>query len=1266
MLMRLLLRLFCFFVIFLPVAACAQPKELKFSHISTNKGLSQSNVTCILQDDKGFIWLGTQHGLNRWDGYQFVVYTNIADDPLSLSNNYVTSLAKDSHGDLWVGTWGGGLDRFDVEKARFTHFSRNKGNGGLSGTGLSDDFVSCLFLDKTGDLWIGTESGGLHKMDHGTGSISRYQHDPSNNASISDNHVTDILMDSEQQLWVATFRGGVNILNLSTHVFTHYLHDAKMPGSIASNSITCLLEDSHQRIWVGAYGGGLDRWQPQSQRFRHFKNSSTTSNSLPLNDQLLSLAEDHAGNIWVGTENGGLAILDPAKETFATYLQDDVDYTSLSNNSIYSLYKDHDNNMWVGTYSGGVNLCNANTGRFTHYRHNSKPTSLSNNNVLAFAGNESGQIWIGTDGGGLNLFDPSKGSFTHFRYNTSDSRSITSDYVEALETDKDGNIWAGTVGYGINVFDRQHRIVRKIRYDAYDTSGINGDNIGSIAKDRDGDMWIASYGSGLNWYHAGKRSFSHFTHEDGSIRSNTIQCILPDATGKVWIGSFDKGLDVYDKKNHTFRHYLRSGQADSLSSNTINCLLKDGDGKLWIGTGYGLNCLDENTGKFSAYFMKDGLPDNTISGIVQDRKGDIWVSTLNGISRMTKKTRKFKNFSEADGLQNDDFKYHSCLKGPNGKLYFGGVKGFNVIDPDSIAENDFDPPLALTGFELSGKNVPIARNEKDPSPLEKNITYTDAITLPYSNSIISFRFASLNYTRTQKKGYAYRLVGFEKDWEESGTDHVATFTHLDPGSYIFQVKGRTNNGAWSDKQTMVKLIILPPWWDTWWFRLTAFVAVVMLLYYGYILRTRHMHRQHVKLERLVEERTWQAEAANRAKSAFLATMSHEIRTPLNGVIGMSALLSETQMTNEQLQYVKTIRSCGEGLMNVINDILDFSKVEAGSMELDPRNFSLRQSISEIVDVFSDRAAQSGISLVYEIGPEVPKYIRGDDIRLRQILMNLVSNAMKFTHHGEISIRTRLLNTSDDNQLLVEIEVRDTGIGIAKDKLDRLFKAFSQADSSTTRKYGGTGLGLAISEKLIRLMNGDIKVESQEGKGTSFLFHVVVEKATGIPEPEEADSFSGRLFQPTVSSMVREPKEPQLLTPAFAKAYPMKILIAEDNPVNQQLIEHILHKLGYAPELVDNGQDAVERVSEDSFDVVLMDIQMPIADGLEATRQIRKNGLRKRPVAIIALTADAQEEDRQLCLSAGMDDYMSKPIKLERLMELLRRWAPYPKALEYVK
>jgi len=1354
----LILLLYC-----IPFYSFSQPVTIKFGHLSTNNGLSQSNVTCILQDKMGFLWFGTQNGLNRYDGYQFTVYRNDPKDSTSLSNNYIRSVIEDAHGNLWIGTWGGGVCKFNQEKATFTRYTHDPRRT----TSLSDNFVNCLRVGYTGDLWVGTESGGLDKMDPATGNCVSYKHDPDLPGSLSDNNVNDILEDRQHQLWVATFRGGLCRLDSAAKTFTCFRHDRNSPASVSLNNVRCLFQDSRGQIWAGTRGGGLDCFQPSTAAFRHYRNNPANAGSLAL-DIVLCLAEDGAGNIWVGTENGGLSIFNPRTETFRTYLNDDIDNGSLSNNCVYSLYKDRHDNMWVGTFSGGINLSNRDAALISHYRRNTSPYSLSNNNVLAFSENARGQIWIGTDGGGLDLFDPITGRFTSFRHHPGNAATISSDYVLSLQTDREGNLWAGTAGAGINVIDGQQRIIRHFRNDPNDSTTISGDNVNAMTRDPDGDLWVASYGMGLNLYRPGKNTFSHFTHDNGSLSSDRIQCMLGDSRGRLWIATYDKGLDMLDKRTWTFQHFAHSDGRNSLSSNSINCLLEDVQGNLWIGTSAGLNYLDHLTGKFTSYFIEDGLPDNTIMSILQDKKGHIWVSTLKGVSRLTSSTHAFKNYSISDGLQGDEFKAHAAVRSGNGSLYFGGANGFNVLLPDSIKESHFDPPLVMTRFQLFAKDVPIARDDKDPSPLKGNIAFTREITLPYASSIISFEFASLNFTMPRKKQYAYMLEGFDKGWNESGMRHTATYTNLDPGGYTLKVKGWDNRGAWSDKIYTLHLVIRPPWWQTWWCRIAALLFLGGALYSLYRQRIWRMQKQKVILEQLVAERTLQAETANRAKSAFLATMSHEIRTPLNGVIGMSSLLFQTPLTQEQEDYATTIRSCGESLMSVINDILDFSKIEAGSMELDPHDFEIRSSVEEVLDVFSDRAAKAGIELVYEVSPEVPQLIHGDDIRLKQVLMNLVGNAVKFTAHGEVYIGARLIDQPLEKDLLLEFEVRDTGIGIPADKLNRLFKAFSQADSSTTRKYGGTGLGLAISEKLINIMGGQIKVDSKEGAGTTFSFYIKAEKVQmphgkDIPAPlneiegatvlivddnntnrtilqrlllqwkirpllaangrdalalldihrvdllisdlhmpemdgialakklrEKNDAvpilllssvgnetrrkysdlfqavlnkpvkhhlllkYISRLLQGNQPFLGQEEQQPQKLSDHFAGNFPLRILIAEDNAVNRQLITHVLGKLGYTPEMVDNGQEALDKLAKEAFDVVLMDVQMPVMDGLEATRLIRTRG-GKQPV-IIALTADAQEEDRQECLAAGMDDYISKPLQLERLINMLKKWA----------
>ena len=1377
----------CLFFLLLIGSAQAQTKRIQFDHFQTNNGLSQSNVLCILQDSRGIMWFGTREGLNRYDGYTFTVYKNDPANKNSISGNFISALIESRDGDLWIATAGGGLCRYNISKNQFTAYKNDAKNK----SSLSSNYINSVAEDKNGNIWAGTEDAGLNMLSVSTNRITHYRYDKNNPASVSDDFINVIFTDSKYNLWIGTLHGGLDRFNPNTHTFTHYQHNDGDSASLSHNYVRGLFEDSRHRLWVGTMGGGVDIFNAALGRFSHIKSDPSNLNGLA-NNEIYSFGEDANHNIWIGTENGGLSVYNPDTKIFTNYLHDDLDNTSLGSNSVYAICRDIKGNMWVGTFTGGIDFANADN-KFAYYKHTSQPNSLSNSLTLCIYEDRSQNIWVGTDGGGLNLFNPQTGSFTHYLHQQGNTNSICDNYVLNVTEDSEGNLWVGTWGSGITVYNKSKNSYRHFANKQADSSGLSSNNAWVIMEDREKNIWIGTYGGGLNLYNKATNSFTHYQYnlnDPNSINSNKIHSLYEDEAGNLWVGTDGGGLNLFNRETKTFTHYTHSDTKNSVASNNIGCLYEDANKNLWIATMDGLSFLDRKTGLFTNYTTANGLPANNIFGILPNHN-KLWISCSHGISKFDPVTKTFVNFDVIDGLQGDEFKEMAYCRSYDGLMYFGGNNGFNVFNPDSTRQLSFEPPLLLTAFRIFNKEVQVAADENDPSPLKQDIAKVKSITIPYSSSVIDFSFASLNYTSNQKKRYAYKLEGFDEGWIDAGTKNTATYTNLDPGKYVFTVKGLNNQGQWSSKMLSVTLIVTPPFWITWWFKLLVVVVIAGSCIGLYRRRISVIKKQKRVLKQQVQERTQQlvlsteeehrarldaeksraeAEQANKAKSVFLATMSHEIRTPMNGVIGMTDLLELTELDKEQRSFTETIRNCGENLLKTINDILDFSKIESDNVELENADFDLRTCIEEVLEVFSPKAAQTGLDLVYQLDAKVPAQITGDCLRLRQVIMNFVGNAIKFTERGEIFVSVQLLKTFDNGNIELAFSIKDTGIGIPEEKLGRLFKAFSQVDSSTTRKYGGTGLGLVICEKLVRLMGGDVGVQSEPGKGTTFTFTIVTkasdeslrtyvhnnmngivrrkilvvdDNATNLsivksqieqwqqvpvmamsakaalsilasttdidliisdmhmPEMDGIEMstrirrqyphipiillsslgdeshknhpglFSAILTKPVRhqvlqqhimnqlklavgKSSIAESKEAlkPMLPKVNAEEQPLNVLLAEDDSTNQHVQTRILNKIGYYPDIAVNGREVLRMIEAKHYDIILMDVQMPEIDGKEVTRIIRS---RRGPQPyIVAVTANAMQGDRENCLRAGMDDYLSKPISFQKLVVLMEK------------
>jgi diguanylate cyclase (GGDEF)-like protein len=831
-------------------AASAQERPMAFERVSLEQGLSQSTVLGVFQDSRGFIWLGTEDGLNRYDGVSVRTYKYDASDPASLPDNLVWSIAEDGQGDLWIGTEGGGVARWDRKTDRFARVPMGVG-------AATAPRVRTLVFGPDGRLWVGSKDQGLLVLDPPTGTVRAFKHDPAKTDSLTNDGVFALAFDGAGQLFVGT-DGGLDRLDLASGAFRHYPVDPAREDALQDPRVRTIFVDREGRVWTGTQGGGLSRLDTSVDgTFRTYRHDPAVPASLS-HDRVRAIHEDTAGRLWVGTD-GGLDLLDHQQATFAHYRHDPTDPSSLGEDNVMSLFQDKGGVLWVGTRSAGVHRWNPATWSFGHHtRSASGASGLTDKTVTSFAEDRVGRIWIGTFGG-LHVMDRQTGTVTKY----TPASGTPGDRVMALATDPEGMLWIGTMGAGLSRLDPATGVLRSYRHAAADPRSLAADAVMALMIDGLGDLWVGTYGGGLDRFDAATGTFAHYKHDAAdaqTIPADIVTSMVQDPSGGIWLGTDGGGLALLDRRTGKAQRFSHDpADAGSLGSNTVYTLYLDTSNRLWIGTrGSGLALLESRTGttaRFRHHRQKDGLANDVVYGVLPDGEGHLWLSTNNGLSRFDPQTSAFRNYDASNGLQSSEYNYGAHLRSASGELFFGGVNGFNAFHPRRLAVNANVPPVVLTAFLKEN------RAAQTDVPLWQ---LTD-IDLGYRDDVVTFEFAALDYASPGRNRYAYKLEGFDPDWVDLGSVRRVTYTDLAPGNYRLRVRAANNDGVWNEAGLVVPVHVEAPPWLRWW----AFVAYALVLggaLWGFVrVQQRKVEREAQyarRLEQDVQSRTNELAARN--------------------------------------------------------------------------------------------------------------------------------------------------------------------------------------------------------------------------------------------------------------------------------------------------------------------------------------------------------------------------------------------------------------------
>lgn len=1257
----ILISLACLINLFKPINALAQ-NGLNFTSITMKQGLSANTVNGILKDKYDLVWFATTDGLNRFDGTNFQVYRHESGNPYSLPSNDVLTFYEDHSGNFWIGTDGGGVCLYDRKFERFIPYT---GDG--SWPAIKTTSVRAITQDHRGWIWVATYND-LRMFNPHTGRIIQLpikNFDPKYTPSLV---VLSLLEDSRRRMWVGTNQG-LYLYNWATRKFHSFTSNPSNPNSISNDVIKTIAEDPKGNIWFGTFAG-LNEWVSFNhfRSFQHLQNQSSVSSNT-----IFSIADDGNGNLLIGTEDG-LDIYNPADGTFKKISSDPRNVFSLKGKSIRALLVDKQGIYWIGTFSQGINIYDKRLPLFSLEQSNPfDPFGLRSPVVDAFAKDDQGKIFIGTDGGGLEVFNKTTGLFTPLPLKSKLKNEKSVPTILSLYYSSRKQLWAGTYHDGLFRIDPATGNYEQFISGSKVTQLSNND-ITAIQEDHEGNIWIGTLGGGVDVYNPATHRFKVFSnagevvpHSNQMPLNNYIGAIACAPDGEMWIGSVGTGLAVYHPSTASFTHYTKA--ANRLTTDDIQSIFFARDGCAWIGTSQGISRFNAQSRRFISYNERSGLANEDVKAIVEDDSGLIWFSTDKSISNFDPRKKTIKNFTCENGVQQGSFSTGAALKSDDGNLFFGGQDGFNFFNPRQVLAVPPPGPILFTDLKVDNVTVKPGKN----SPLQEQIGVSNEIKLKFGQNF-SISYVALNYTSPKQNLYKYRLVGFDKNWNDVHDSRTASYTNLDPGRYLFEVRVSNNNSVWKNPVKKINVIVAPPFWRTTIaYVLYAVITVVILLLMRRravknIRRKFEAEQQKLQAKQMIEQERREAEQLHKLdnlKIKFLTDLSHEFRTPISLIAAPVEKLLSKDLGSDVREHLLMMNRNVKRLLNLVSQLLDFRKMEEQELRVNLSPGDVIAFILETAESFRDLSVIKGINLeIHHTINNRPAFFDHD--KLERIIFNLLSNAFKFTPAGGTVTLDADIFEDEKLKTILVLTITDTGVGIENQYLDKIFERFYQPERSDPILNQGTGIGLTITKEFVELQHGRIWAESKIGAGAKFFVEIPLVADAGHKNPETCTP-SGLQLPATEKGADGGKKD----TAKMPETKPNILLVEDNDEFRRYLADHLAEC--YQVVEATNGKEGWQRVLSSHPQLVVSDVSMPYMDGIELSKKIKADK-RTCQVPVILLTAHTDEEQQLKGLKSGASDFLPKPFsfqilntKIENLLALKRSLKEtYSKQIHFVE